>query len=93
MYEEMIVTGAWWDYVDVIASHCLGELLRRHPASMKPRMRAWARSRDLRKRRSAILCQLGFKSETDLDLIYDCIAPAFGSGEFFPQKAIGWALR
>ena len=21
MYEEMIVTGAWWDYVDVLASH------------------------------------------------------------------------
>ena len=26
MYEEMIVTGAWWDYVDDIASHRLGAL-------------------------------------------------------------------
>ena len=28
MFEEMIVTGAWWDFVDPIASHSLG----RHPA-------------------------------------------------------------
>ena len=24
MYEEMIVTGAWWDYVDAIADQRLG---------------------------------------------------------------------
>ena len=28
--EEMIVTGAWWDYVDAVA-HVVGELLRSHP--------------------------------------------------------------
>ena len=27
MYEEMIVTGAWWDYVDAIAAHRIGPLL------------------------------------------------------------------
>src|SRR5262245_10018123 len=32
MYEEMIVTGAWWDYVDLIAKHRLGPLLAAHPA-------------------------------------------------------------
>jgi hypothetical protein len=28
MYEELIVTGAWWDYVDDIASHRIGPILR-----------------------------------------------------------------
>jgi len=40
-----------------------------------------------------ILCQLGAKANTDLDLLYDCIRPSLGSKEFFLQKAIGWALR
>ena len=31
MYEEMITTGAWWDYVDALAAHRLGPLLRRFP--------------------------------------------------------------
>jgi 3-methyladenine DNA glycosylase AlkD len=93
IYEEMIVTGAWWDYVDGIASGRLGALLRAYPASMKARMRAWSRDRDLWKRRSSILCQLGFKGETDLRLLYDCIEPNLEDKAFFIRKAIGWALR
>jgi 3-methyladenine DNA glycosylase AlkD len=93
MYEEMIVTGAWWDLVDGIASHRLGALLRRFPREMRRVMLAWSRSDDLWKRRSAILCQLTFKEETDLDLLYAVITPALSSKEFFLRKAIGWALR
>jgi 3-methyladenine DNA glycosylase AlkD len=93
MYEELIVTGAWWDYVDVLASHCLGEILRQHPREMKRKMKEWSRSDNIWKRRSAILCQLQFKQETDLALLYGCIAPSLDSGEFFLRKAIGWALR
>ncbi|HTA66769.1 MAG TPA: DNA alkylation repair protein [Bryobacteraceae bacterium] len=93
MYEEMITSGAWWDYVDSIASHRLGELLRLHPAKMGRVLRAWAKSDDMWKRRSAILAQLGFKTDTDLDLLYDCIRPSIGEKEFFLRKAIGWALR
>ena len=93
MYEEMITTGAWWDYVDGIASHRLGLLLHRHPESMKKRMRTWSRSRDMWKRRSSILCQLRFKQATDLEFLYDCIEPSLDSSEFFLRKAIGWALR
>ena len=92
MYEEMIVDGAWWDYVDAIA-HRLGDVLRREPARTAARMRGWARSGNLWKRRTAIICQLGFKSATDLALLTDCIEPSLGSREFFLQKAIGWALR
>jgi 3-methyladenine DNA glycosylase AlkD len=93
MYEEMIVTGAWWDYVDAIATHRLGFLLRRYPAAMRRKMLTWSRSKDMWKRRSAILCQIQFKKDTDLDLLYACIEPSLPSREFFLRKAIGWALR
>jgi len=93
MYEEIIVTGAWWDYVDDVASHRLGELLRREPARMKKAMLRWSRSDDMWKRRSSIICQLSFKEETDKELLYACIEPSLDSKEFFLRKAIGWALR
>jgi 3-methyladenine DNA glycosylase AlkD len=93
MYEEMIVSGAWWDYVDEVATHRIGPLLRRHPEPMRSTMLAWSRSDDLWKRRTSILCQLTFKADTDLDLLYACIEPSLSSREFFLRKAIGWALR
>jgi 3-methyladenine DNA glycosylase AlkD len=93
LYDELIVTGAWWDYVDDIASHRIGPILRDYPAPMRRKMLSWSKSNNLWKRRAAIICQLGFKAETDLPLLYACIEPSLGSKEFFLQKAIGWALR
>jgi len=93
MYEELIVTGAWWDYVDNIATQRIGPILSEYPGPMRRKMLVWSRSKDMWKRRTAILCQLGFKAETDLDLLYTCIEPSLESREFFLQKAIGWALR
>ena len=91
--EEMVVEGAWWDYVDAIATRLVGALLTRHPREMKPRMRTWARGTDIWKRRTAILSQLSFKGATDIDLLHACIAPSIERREFFLRKAIGWALR
>jgi 3-methyladenine DNA glycosylase AlkD len=93
MYEELIVSGAWWDYVDVIASHRLGAILRNDRAELVQAMLGWAVDANMWKRRSAILCQLQAKRDTDLDLLYACIAPSIDSKEFFLRKAIGWALR
>lgn len=93
MYEEMIVTGAWWDLVDALASHRLGEILRNDAGPMRKTMLAWSRDPDMWKRRSSIICQLTFKKDTDLDLLYACIEPSLSSKEFFLRKAIGWALR
>ena len=93
LYEEMIVTGAWWDYVDAIATQRFWPILQHDPAAMKRRMLAWASDDDMWKRRSAILSQLKAKAETDLDFLYTCIAPSLDSTEFFLRKAIGWALR
>jgi 3-methyladenine DNA glycosylase AlkD len=93
MYEEMIVTGAWWDFVDTIAAHGIGPLLQTYKSRMRRTMLRWSRSPDMWKRRSSILCQLTFKKETDLKLLYACIEPSIDSTEFFLRKAIGWALR
>ena len=93
MLEEMIVTGAWWDFVDTLASYNLGDILRAEPRRMTSLMRRWARDPDMWKRRSAILCQLKFKRETDLELLYACIEPNLSHKDFFIRKAIGWSLR
>jgi 3-methyladenine DNA glycosylase AlkD len=89
MLEEMIVTGAWWDYVDALATHHLGDVLRAElEAGRGARMRAlllrWARGGNVWKRRAAILCQIRFKSDTDLRLLYDCIEPSL-----LPQQSRG----
>jgi 3-methyladenine DNA glycosylase AlkD len=93
LYEEMIVTGAWWDYVDVVAGHRLILLLRAEPAAMRRAMLEWAACDDQWKRRSAILCQLNARGETDREFLRACIEPSLGERDFFLRKAIGWALR
>jgi 3-methyladenine DNA glycosylase AlkD len=93
MYEEMIISGAWWDYVDNIAGQRLWTLLQNDREAMTRAMRDWSTDDNMWKRRSSILCQLRAKSETDLDLLYACIEPSLDSKEFFLRKAIGWALR
>lgn len=93
LYEEMIVTGAWWDFVDTLASNRIGPILRDFPRPMKKLMREWSTCDDMWKRRTSILCQLGAKQATDLKLLYDCIEPSIHKREFFLRKAIGWALR
>ncbi len=93
LYEEIIVTGAWWDYVDSVASQRVGPILQNYPDPLKKMMLVWSKSDNVWKRRASILCQLGFKGDTDLDLLYACIEPSLDSNEFFLRKAIGWALR
>ncbi len=92
MIEEMVETGAWWDVVDELV-HTVGQLLRDHPREIKPVMRAWSTDSNMWKRRVSIICQLSFKRDTDLDLLYANIEPNLGDREFFIRKAIGWALR
>jgi 3-methyladenine DNA glycosylase AlkD len=93
LYDELIVTGAWWDYVDEIARRRVGPILRASPAEVAPLMRSWAVDDDLWRRRTAILCQLGARSAVDLQLLQDVVEPNLAHREFFIRKAIGWALR
>ena len=93
MLEEFVVAGAWWDYVDEVATHRLRELLERYPDELTPAMRSWSLDDNMWKRRSSIICQINRKDETDLALLFDCIDPNLSHPDFFIRKAIGWALR
>ena len=91
LYEHFLRTGQWWDLVDE-TSHAVGLVVRQHPAAAA-RMRVWASDPDMWVRRSAIICQLQHKANTDLDLLADVIEANQDDSEFFIRKAIGWALR
>ncbi|HEV3234736.1 MAG TPA: DNA alkylation repair protein [Candidatus Dormibacteraeota bacterium] len=93
MYEEMVVTGGWWDYVDDIAVHRLGPMLLTFPREMGREMRAWSRDPDMWKRRASIICQVLARGRTDTGLLRAAIEPNLGDRDFFVRKAIGWALR
>jgi 3-methyladenine DNA glycosylase AlkD len=93
LYEELIVTGAWWDFVDEVANRRIGPLLRAHPAELTPVMRSWRTDPDRWKRRTSIICQLGAKHATDVELLGDCIEANVADPDFFLRKGIGWALR
>lgn len=92
-YEELVVTGAWWDYVDEVAIRRIGPILRGHRAALTPVMRAWSVDADPWRRRTAVICQVKAKGETDLALLADCIEANTAERDFFLRKAIGWALR
>ena len=101
MLEEMIVSGAWWDLVDALATHCLGDVLRAETAagggaSMRRTLRAWAAGPDLWKRRSAMLCQVLFKRDTDTELLFACIEPSLldlDDGRGAPRKGAAPDIR
>ena len=98
MYEHMIVTGAWWDHVDELASRRVGPILRSYPVEMGGLLRRWAADDNLWRRRTAILAQLGSRESTDVELLTDALTANLLDGgpvtrDFFIRKAIGWALR
>jgi 3-methyladenine DNA glycosylase AlkD len=93
MYTEMIVTGAWWDLVDWLAIHRVGDILRKHRAHTRPVLEAFAHDDNLWKRRTAILSQNRHKQATDFAWLCEVIMPSIDANEFFLRKAIGWALR
>ncbi|GLU46456.1 DNA alkylation repair protein [Nocardiopsis ansamitocini] len=93
LYEDLVVAGAWWDYVDVIAPRRVGPLLRAHPLELRPLVGSWSLGTDPWLRRAAILCQLGSREQTDTDLLFASIEPSIGHPDLFVRKAIGRALR
>lgn len=92
LYEEMIRTGAWWDFVDGVA-HRLYGLLKSHRAVMTAVLLDWSRDEDFWIRRASITSQLRAKDATDRDLLRRVIDANLADPEFFIRKAIGWALR
>jgi 3-methyladenine DNA glycosylase AlkD len=93
MYDHMIVTGAWWDVVDDLATHAVRELLLLHRRLIAPSIRKWSRDDHLWRRRAALVCQVGAKTGTDTALLSAVLQANLSETDFFIRKGIGWALR
>lgn len=93
LLEELITTKSWWDTVDALAVHVVGEVLKRHPAHIASWNERWIESDDLWLNRTAILFQNRWKQETDQALLFANIDRHALHKDFFIRKAIGWALR
>ncbi|NJN41544.1 MAG: DNA alkylation repair protein [Flammeovirgaceae bacterium] len=93
LLEYMVTHKSWWDTVDFIASHLIGEYFKLYPRLRKKKTREWLASDNIWLQRSALLFQLNYKDKLDTDLLESIIKPLLGSKEFFINKAIGWMLR
>lgn len=93
LYRHLVVTGAWWDVVDEVASHLVGGVLASHRTETTPLLRRWAVDENLWLRRTAVLSQLRHREDTDLDLLTFAIDENLAVRSFWLRKAIGWALR
>ena len=93
LWRHLVVTGAWWDVVDEVATHLVRDVLEGSPDVEGLRLREWAVDDDIWLRRTAIICQVGRKDRLDESLLADAIEPNLADRDFFLRKAIGWALR
>lgn len=102
LLEQLVRIGAWWDVVDEIAGHLVGQVLLDHRERATPVLDAWAVAEpgpagSMWVRRTAMLAQLRHAGATDTDLLERVLVAnlddtAYGT-EFFIRKALGWALR
>ncbi len=96
--EHLVRAGAWWDVVDEIAGHLVGQVLLEDRSEATPVMDAWSVDGDsLWIRRTAMLAQLRHAEETDTDLLDRVLVANLDDStygrDFFIRKALGWALR
>lgn len=88
---EFVTTKSWWDTVDALAGGVIGPFLAFH--GRMDVMDGWIRDDDIWVVRSALLCQLTFKEDTDVERLFTYCLLRAGDTDFFVRKAIGWALR
>lgn len=93
LIKKMLITHSWWDSVDIISKHILGNYLLQFPESISAIISDFSNDENMWLNRSAILFQLGHKSKTDFELLKHICLEHKDSNEFFIQKSIGWALR
>ena len=81
LYRTMIVEGAWWDFVDEIATAIVGRLLLEHRAAMNAVLDRWIDDPDVWLRRSALLAHERHGTQTDrekLSKLIDRVARVAG---------------
>lgn len=93
LYRRMIEEGAWWDFVDEIAVHLVGDVYLNNRRPMAELMDEWVDDAHMWIRRTAILSQNRHKEQTDYRRLFRYCKRRAHEKEFFIRKAIGWALR
>lgn len=93
LFEYMITHKSWWDTIDIISKKLVGEYFQKFPEERDQYIEKWLNSDNIWLQRTTLLFQLGYKEETDEELLFDIIDELKDIDEFFIQKAIGWALR
>ena len=93
LIEVLIVTNSWWDTVDILASHMVGELCKKYPSLIEKYILKWAVSENMWLRRTAIIYQLKYRDTVNTKILEYAICENKKDNEFFIKKAIGWSLR
>jgi 3-methyladenine DNA glycosylase AlkD len=93
LFEHMILYHSWWDSVDTIADHLVGNYMLAFPELKEKEIMRFVNHPNMWMNRTAIIFQLKYKEKTDTDLLLAAILTHLDSKEFFIRKAQGWALR
>ena len=90
--KRLIIDNSWWDTVDTLAAHPIGQIIFNYPESGQI-MDIWIEEDNMWVRRAAILHQLQFKIKINENRLFYYCEKCMDEKEFFVRKAIGWALR
>lgn len=93
LYRRLIVEGAWWDFVDEVAIHCVGIVYLNQRSQTEPTIEAWVDDDIMWLRRTSLISPIKHKAETDYIMLFDHCLRRAHEKEFFIRKAIGWTLR
>lgn len=93
LFEYMITHNSWWDTVDFISVHLVGEYFKQFPELKNELINKWLKSGNIWLNRTAIIFQLKYKEKIDTNILTTVIKANLNSTEFFINKAIGWILR
>ena len=93
--QALLLREPWWETVDGLTG-VFGEVMhvsvQQKPDAAKV-MDVWMKHTSFWVRRSAMLYQLGWRSDTDAKRLFRYAQQLTNDNEFFIRKAIGWALR